>query len=314
MGLKLGLLATARISAKLLAGAADVEEVSVVAVGGRDPARADAFAREHGIPRALGSYEALLADDEVEAVYIALPNALHAEWATRALEAGKHVLVEKPFTTDADVAARCFDLAEERGLVLTEGFMWRHHPQAAGLTALVNGGEIGELRLVRASFSFTLASTADVRADPALGGGSLLDVGTYCVSGARLLAGEPSAVEAFAVRPPGGVDMRFAGLLRHESVLTVFDCGFDLPARSCLEAVGSEATVRLLDPWHGVDPVLELVRGDEVERRTLPRANPYGRELADFAAAIRDRRPPLLGRDWSVGQARALRMLIEAAG
>ena len=317
MGLRLvrlGLLSTARINSKLVAGAAEAEDVEVVAVGGRDPERTAAHTRELGVPRALGSYEELLADPGVDAVYVALPNALHVEWTLRALQAGKHVLVEKPFSTDPAEVQRCFDEAQARGLVLTEGFMWRHHPQVARLTELIGEGAIGELRLVRSSFSFVLDRPGDVRWDPALAGGALLDVGAYCLSAARLLAGEPSRVQASAVTAPSGVDARVAGVLEHAGdVLSAFDCAFDLPYRASLEAIGSRGTVRLLDPWHAEQPVIEIVPdGADAVREEAPAVSHYGLELADLAAAIRDGRPPLLGRDDAVGQARALALVREA--
>jgi predicted dehydrogenase len=314
VGLRLGLLSTARINTKLVAGAAEAEDVEVVAVGGRDPERTAAHARELGVPRALGSYEELLADPGVDAVYIALPNALHVAWTLRALQAGKHVLVEKPFSTDPAEVQRCFDEAQARGLVLTEGLMWRHHPQVARLTELIGEGAIGEMRLVRSAFSFVLDRQGDVRWDPQLAGGALLDVGAYCVSAARLLAGEPSRVQASAVTAPSGVDARVAGVLEHPGgVLSAFDCAFDLPYRASLEAIGSRGTVRLLDPWHAEQPVIEIVPdGADAVHEKPPAVNHYGLELADLAAAIREGRPPLLGRDDAIGQARALAMVREA--
>jgi predicted dehydrogenase len=313
--MRLGLLSTARIHAKVIPGAAEADGVEVVAVGGRNLERAEAHAREFGIPKAYGSYEALLADPDVDAVYIALPNALHAEWATHALEAGKHVLVEKPFTTDPRTAEQVFDLAEDRRLALMEGFMWRHGAQATRLTELVSTGAIGELRLVRAWFSFNLQREGDVRLDPKLGGGGLLDVGTYCVSAARLLAGEPEEARALATRGPTGVDVRFVGAMRHPGdVLSSFDCGIDLPERAGLEAIGSEGVIRVLDPWHGVNSVLEIEHDGEVRREEIDNPNQYGSELADLARAVANGGPTLLGREDAVGQARALQMLIEAAG
>jgi predicted dehydrogenase len=312
--MRLGLLSTARIHSKVLPGLSEADGVELVAVGGRSRERAEAHAREHGIPRAHGSYEALLADPEVDAVYIALPNALHAEWAERALDAGKHVLVEKPFTTDPAVAERVFDKAAERKLALMEGFMWRHGAQAARMEELVKGGAIGELRLVISWFSFNLQREGDARLDPELGGGALLDVGSYCVNASRLLAGEPEAATGVAARGPTGVDVRFAGTMRHPGgVLSLFDCGIDMPERAGVEALGSEGTLRLLDPFHGIAPVIEIERDGNVEREEIANTNQYGRELADLARAARDGGDTLLGRDDAVGQARALRMLIEAA-
>src|SRR5262249_40021173 len=156
----------------------------------RDQARADAFAAENGIPTAYGSYEALLDDDSIECVYIALPNSLHGEWARAAIEAGKGVLCEKPLTPTAEEARSLFDLAEERGVVLMEAFMYRHHPKTRKLREICQGGEIGEPRVARMKFHFKATEPEnDIRWDPELAGGALRDVGSYCVSMAAYLAG-----------------------------------------------------------------------------------------------------------------------------
>src|SRR5271166_3168333 len=221
--MRLGLLSTARINEQLVAGARQACSIEVVAIGSRDLARAEAQAQALGVPRAHDSYEALLADPAVEAVYVALPNSLHVEWSLRALEAGRHVLCEKPLSRHPDQLARAFDAAERNGLVLAEAFMWRHHPQTRRLLELVE--QIGELRLIRASFSFVLERAHDVRLQKALDGGALMDVGCYCVSAARLLAGEPAAVSAQQVRGGDGVDVRLTGLLHFPGdVLATIDC------------------------------------------------------------------------------------------
>ena len=308
--MRFGLLSTARINDAVLGGAAESSEVEIVAVASRDGARARAYAREKGLAHAFGSYEDLLASDAVDAVYIGLPNGLHVEWAVKALEAGKHVLVEKPFSPSVREVERAFDVAEQRGLVLSEAFMWRFSDQTRKLVELSK--EIGEVRLVRASFSFDLGPDRadDVRWDPALEGGSLMDVGCYCVSAARLLLGEPVEVRGFGV-DRGGVDSRFAGIMRFESgALAAFDCGFDLPARDELEVVGSEGWIWLDDPWHGRDPGMDVRRNGKTKHIEVASVNSYRRELEDVAAAARDGRPATLGRDDAVGQARVLEALL----
>jgi xylose dehydrogenase (NAD/NADP) len=312
--LRLGLLSTARINEKLAAGAALVDEVELAAIGSRDLGRAEEQAAALGVERALGSYDAVLGDPEVDAVYVALPNSMHVDWSIRALKAGKHVLCEKPMARSVAPVERAFDAAEEAGLVLAEAFMWRHHPQARKLVELLP--RVGELRLVRASFSFALEGTGDVRQSGELEGGALMDVGSYCVSGARLVAGEP--VEVFGVQTDGGdgVDVRFSGVLRFEGdVLCEFDCGIDMAPRHGLEVVGSEGSLVLSDPWHSLEPVMEL-RGanGSVEELRAEDANPYACELRDFAAAVAGEREPLLGRADAVGQARAIEALYRSAG
>lgn len=311
---RLGLLTTARINDALLAGAGRTELVDVVAVASRELSRAEGYARERGIARAHGSYEALLGDAEVDAVYIALPNALHVDWSMRALEGGKHVLCEKPLSRDPRAVERAFDAAERAGLVLMEAFMYRHQPQAERLKELVDEGVIGRLRLVRSQFSFMLTREDDVRWDPGLGGGSLLDVGTYCVNVSRLLAGEPELVYAEQVLTASGVDARFAATLRFPGdVLGHFDCGFDAPSRHEVEAVGSSGRL-ILSPAFVVDEgVLQIVRGDDVTEVDLPATHRYHLEVENFARAVLGEAPPLLDRRESVGQARALDALLRSA-
>jgi predicted dehydrogenase len=309
-----GFLSTARINELVLEGARLSDRVDVVAVASRDLDRARAYADENGIPRAHGSYEALLEDPDVDAIYISLPNSLHVEWSIRALEAGKHVLCEKPLTRRPEEAEQAFDAAERADRFLMEAFMWRHHPQTKRLTELVDDGAIGELRLVRATFSFTLTRLGDVRMRPELDGGALMDVGCYCVSGMRLLAGEPERCTGEQVLASTGVDVRFTGTLRfHADVVGHFDCGFDLPGRSGLEVAGSEGTLFVADPWHARPPLIELRRGDDVERIEPPQANRYQLQLENFSDAIRGVGAPLLGRDDAVGQARAIAALYAAA-
>jgi D-xylose 1-dehydrogenase (NADP+, D-xylono-1,5-lactone-forming) len=309
-----GILSTANINRKVLPGMRASEEVQLVAVASRDGDRAAAYAREQGIPRAHTGYEALLADPDVEAVYISLPKAEHVPWSRRALEAGKHVLCEKPLTRRADEAAELFDLAERAGRLLVEAFMWRHHPQTRRLVELVRSGAIGDLRLLRAVFSFTARDPGNVRLQGDLEGGSLMDVGCYCVNGMRLLAGEPAAVTGQQVTGGNGVDVRFAGTLRWDGVLGTFDCGLDVPGRDELEAIGSEGTLFVDDPWHGQTTGIELRRSDgEVEAVAIEAADPYQAELEDLSRAIRGGGAPLLGRDDAVGQARVIEALYRAA-
>ena len=312
--LRVGFLSTARINDALLTGAGGTDAVQVVAVASRDAERAVAYAAERGIPRPHGSYEALLADDEVDAIYVSLPNRLHHEWTLRALAAGKHVLCEKPYSRRPAEIEEAFDAAERAGLVLMEAFMWRHHPQTKRFAELVREGAVGELRLIRAAFSFPLTREHDVRLDPALDGGALMDVGCYCVSGARLLAGEPERATGMQVTR-GGVDVRFAGVLELPSgVLAHFDCGFDLPGRRELAAAGSEGELVLPDPWLARTEGIELRRPDgTTEWFEVESADRYRCQWDDFAAAVRGEAEPLLGRADALGQARAIDALYRAA-
>ena len=307
--MRLGLLSTANINDALLK--AKPEGVEIAAVASRDGAKAQAYAAEHGIARAHGSYEELLADDELDAVYISLPNGMHHEWTLQAIDAGKHVLVEKPYSRRGAEAEEAWSTAEQAGVIVMEAFMWRHHPQAAKARELVESGAIGRLREIRTTFSFPLFDHANVRMVADLDGGALMDVGCYCVSGARLLGGEPEHVYGEQVVGPTGVDVDFYGVLRFpQDVVAVFDASFTLPKRQRLEAVGEEGTLVLEAPWRVDWGGRVLVDGEEVP---VPEANPYELELANLAAAIAGEGEPLLGRDDAVAQARVLEALYRSA-
>jgi xylose dehydrogenase (NAD/NADP) len=317
MSVQWGVLSTARINDKFLGGVSQSASCDVLAVASRDGTRAADYARERGIERAYGSYEELLADDDVEAVYISLPNSMHVEWTTRALQAGKHVLCEKPLSRRvADVEA-AFDAAESADRLLMEAFMWRHSPQTARVVELIGAGAIGQLRLVRASFSFAIGAddAANVRLSADLGGGALMDVGCYCVSAARLLAGEPVAATGQQIIGGDGVDVAFAGAMRFPGdVLAHFDAGLALAGRDELEVVGDEASLFLDDPWACREPVIEVRGAAGVERIVLEPADSYRLEAENLSAAIRGEGEPLLGRADAVGQARAIESLYASAG
>jgi D-xylose 1-dehydrogenase (NADP+, D-xylono-1,5-lactone-forming) len=311
---RFGILSTAHINRLVIAGARKSDRVEVLAVASRDQARAEAYAREQGIDRAYGSYEALLADPELDAVYISLPNSMHVEWSIRALEAGKHVLCEKPLTRRVAEAEQAFDVAERAGRLLMEAFMYRHNPQTARLSALVADGAIGALQLVRAAFSFTVDNPSNIRVIADLDGGALMDVGCYCVSVSRLLAGEPDDVYGTQVVGESGVDVRFAATMRFaDDVIGQFDCGLDLPSRDELEVIGSKGSLFLDDPFHCRTPVIEVRRGGETERIELETVDSYQLELENLSDAIRGEAELRLGRADAVGQARAIEQLYRSA-
>jgi xylose dehydrogenase (NAD/NADP) len=314
MGVKWGILSTADINRKVIPGAHASDRVDLIAVASREQERAEAYAREWEIERAYGSYDALLDDGNVEAVYISLPNTMHCEWSIRALEAGKHVLCEKPMSRSAAEVEQAFDVAERTGRLLTEAFMYRHNPQTRRLWELVDDGAIGELRLVRSTFSYSLYDAENIRLRTDVDGGSLMDVGCYCVSGSRLLAGEPEAVHGRQLLGPTATDWVFAGsMVFPGEVFALFDCGTSLPERDELEAVGSEGALFLDDPWHCQEPVIELRRDGEVERIELAPEDSYRLELENLSDAIRGEAELVLGREDAVAQARAIEALSRSA-
>jgi len=246
-----GILGCARIARRgLVPGVRASRTGQSQALASRDPATARAWAEEFGIPRAHASYRELIEDPEVDAVYVPLPNELHRPWVMAAADAGKHVLCEKPLALNAREAEQMVEHCRRRGVLLMEAFMWRHQPRTLEIRRMVESGLIGDLRLVRASFSFPIAPE-DWRLDRSRGGGALWDVGCYGVSTARLFAGgEPSRSRAFAHFGPSGVDMTLAALLEFPSgAVAAIDCSFEQPYRCQYELVGTRGVLEVPDAY-----------------------------------------------------------------
>ena len=322
--LRWGVLSTAGIGRLVIEAARAADHAEFVAVASRDADRARAFAGELGLEAGFGSYEELLASSQVDAVYVPLPVAMHTEWTVKALEAGKHVLCEKPLATSAADAARCFDAAEAAGRRCVEGLMYRHHPQTILARQLVAGGAIGRLAHVRAALSVSVPPD-DIRRSVELGGGALGDLGCYCASAIRLFAGEPERVWATQVRDgEGGVDLRLAATLRLPAdVLAQFDVALDLTRRDDLELVGTEGRLTVPDPWLCRATHLELSRDGQVERipidpegalaPTDPDHDVYRIELDTVSAALAAGGAPPFGRSDAIAQATVLEALHRSA-
>lgn len=287
--LRWGLLSTAKINAALFKPLAKSKRNTLFAVGSRSEASAQAYALEHDIPRAHGSYEALLADPDVDVIYNSLPNHLHAEWTIKALEAGKHVLCEKPFAlTLAEVDAMSA-AAQRSGKVLAEAFMYRTHPQTHKVKEIVNGSAFGKILTIKGGFTFTFNRPGNYRLDPAYGGGALWDVGCYPVSYARTMIGlEPLEVFGWQVTAKSGIDEFFSGQLRFPGdIHAQFDCGFRGPFRAFIEIVGEHATLQVPSPFHaGRKNKVLLSRGGEFETIKIDGQNAYLGEIEDMADAI----------------------------
>jgi len=256
----------------------------LVAVASRDAVRARDFAAEHGIPRHHGSYADLLADEEIDAVYVPLPNSLHREWTIRAAEAGKHVLCEKPLGLSEAECREMKAAADAHGVLLMEAFMYRFHPRIDRMLELVQSGAIGTPTLIHAAFTFRLRSAANIRLRPELGGGALMDVGCYCVNVSRTIAGaEPVEVQAFAVAADSGVDARMVGAMRFPGdLLATFECGLDSRRRERVEVGGTDGALAIDDAFlpgtgevaieaHGADrePIVYPIEGVDEYRRMV---------------------------------------------
>jgi xylose dehydrogenase (NAD/NADP) len=311
---RLGIVSTARINRHVIPAAQESPHVDLVAVASRDGVRAKEYAREWGIPRAYGSYEELLDDRDVDAVYISVPNSLHVEWSVRALEAGKHVLCEKPLDGRPEEVERAFDVADRAGRILMEAFMYRHNPQTRRLKELVDAGAIGPLRQIESSFGFRVDDAENVRLKRGLDGGALMDVGCYCVSASRLLAGEPELVTGRQVLGVDGVDVHFEGTLYFDGdVVARFECGLEMDPVDTLEVIGKAGRIFLDDPWHAREPVLDVRGTSADEEIRLEPVSSYRHELENLSAAIRGEAEPLLGRADALGQARTIEALYSSA-
>ncbi len=314
-----GIIGPGRIAPRLVRAVGASARGELVAVASRDAGRAAAFAADHAIPRSFGSYDALLAADEVDVVYVSLPNHLHAEWTIRALEAGKHVLCEKPLALSAGDVDAIAGTAQRAGRVAVEAFMYLHHPQILRAVEMARDGSLGRLELVNGTFSFYLTHPTDPRIDPAMGGGSLWDVGCYPVSLARRIAGEePDRVQAFARFDERGVDRTFLGQLHFPGgLLAQFDSGFAAPDRERIEIVGSEATLELTAPFlpepEGPPPSLVMWRGRDATPIEVASVDQYAAEVDDLTAAILDGTPPRVDLAFSRGTIAALVKLDRAA-
>jgi len=256
--LRLGILGCANIARQFARDVAPSRLVRIVAVASRDAAKAQAFAARYGIARAHASYDALLDDDALDAIYIPLPNSLHAQWAIRAAQRGRHVLCEKPLATGLDEARSMFDAARQHGVMLLEAYPWWFQPQTAALLGLLHGDAIGSVRLVQASFGFTLRDPdgTNIRSIPALGGGALMDAGCYCLSLIRLaIAGTPQRVHASARNAASGVDIATTATLHYaDGAVAQMSCAMDMALHRQAVIVGGDGVITTEFLNHTAEP------------------------------------------------------------
>jgi len=322
--LRWGVLGAANIARKQVIPAIQLSERSrVVAIASRTTSRAEALAREAGIPHVFNDYHALLQSDEVDAVYIPLPNSEHHRWTIAAAEAGKHILCEKPFALNALQAEEMVAAARRNNVLLAEAFMYRHHPLIKTLLDLLHNNAIGELRLVRSIFSYNLTRDEDIRIDPDLGGGALLDVGCYCVSLARLITkGEPIAVAAVADYGSTNVDESFAGVLRFTQripgdVVSSFDVSMQAAGSCNYEIIGTEGKIVVRQGFKtnpGEEAELQVHAEGEIGRIFTEPANHFQLMVDDFATSVLDGRPLRYEPEDAVANMRVLDQLRAAAG
>ncbi|MBX7102894.1 MAG: Gfo/Idh/MocA family oxidoreductase [Gemmataceae bacterium] len=315
--LRWGILGVAKINDRLLPAFGDSENNSLVGIASRSADRAKEAARLAGIPRSFGSYEEMLADPEIEAVYVPLPNHLHDEWTRRAADAGKHVLCEKPLTPDATLAKSLASYCRDRNVCLMDGFMWPHHPRTAMLRQMLDAGRVGDVRRVDATFTFQLSREgSNIRWQADAGGGSLLDVGCYTVFGIRwAMAAEPVRVFATASYW-NGVDSSLTAILWfQEGRVATMDCGFDLPLRQSLSITGTEGAIRIPQMWlPDEESAFEVYdREGACELIACPCRSQIVCMLDDFADAVQNGRNPLPGADESARTLRVMDAIAQSA-
>jgi xylose dehydrogenase (NAD/NADP) len=311
-----GLLSTAKINRALIKPLRASKRTRLLAIASRSISSAEAYAREWNIPRAHGSYEALLNDPEIDVIYNSLPNHLHAEWTIKALRAGKHVLCEKPFAlTLADVDAMN-QAAHETGKIAAEAFMYRHHAQTLKVKEIVDSGKLGKLQLIKGAFTFTLTREGNFRWMEEMGGGSIWDVGCYPISYARMIVGaEPVEVFGWQVTGQGGGDESFIGQMRFENGIHMqFDCGFKSPSRSFIEIVGSEATLNIPNPFKpNLKNKIFINREDKIQTINIAGEELYLGEVDDMCDAILYHKPARIPADDSRGNIATILALIKSA-
>jgi D-xylose 1-dehydrogenase (NADP+, D-xylono-1,5-lactone-forming) len=313
-----GIVGPGKISRAFLGGLAGSASEHAVAVGSRDKDRARAVATEFGIDRAYGSYEELLADDTVEAVYIGTPNSVHGPWSIAAARAGKHVLCEKPLGVSRAEAEEMFAVAREENVWLMEAFMYRFHPRTRKLAELVVAGDIGAPTLIRSSFGFPLTDSANVRLSADLAGGALMDVGCYPVNAARMLAGPVASATASARRQD--VDVTLAGVLDHTGgALSVISCSLVSGRHNVLQVIGSDGVIDVptaFTPPRDQLSRLVVTRGTDTQELTFEPVDQYTAEAEGFAACVAagpDADLPQMPRPESLDNATTIESLLSSA-
>ncbi len=311
-----GLLSTARINNALIPPLRASKRNKLVAVASRSQEKSDAYAKEKKIPRVHGSYEALLADPEIDVIYNPLPNHLHAEWTIKAVEAGKHVLCEKPLALSVEEVDAIRAAARIHGRVVAEAFMYRHHPQTLKVREIIKSGSLGTLKLIHGSFSFVLTHEGDVRLKPEWGGGSIWDVGCYPISNARSALGEnPLEVYGQQITGPTGIDETFIGQMKFTNdVYMQFDSSFVIPFHAFMEFVGSEGTLNIPVPFKpNENEKIYLTRDGKTETIKIKGQELYIGEVEDMADAILLGKEPRISLDDSRSNVMTITALLESA-
>jgi D-xylose 1-dehydrogenase (NADP+, D-xylono-1,5-lactone-forming) len=318
--IRFGVLGAAKINNAVIPAMHAAKNIECVAIGTQNPDKAQAQAKQLEVAQ-ITSYEGLLESD-IDAVYIPLPNHLHLPWALKALDAGKHVYVEKPMGLNPAEVTQILESAKAKGLLAMEGFMYRHHPQFTRAKEIISSGELGEIRLIRSSFSFTLEQPENIRWVRSYGGGALYDLGCYCINASLFLLGQ-IPTQAVARARIGGVtnpqehsDLTSSAILEFESAQAVFECSIAMPNRQHLEIVGSKGILELPQFVHPAQEIGTLVFNGETEK--TEQANRYQRLLEHFADVVNGEATLKFGAETDstnpLNQAKVIQMVQQAMG
>jgi xylose dehydrogenase (NAD/NADP) len=314
--LRWGILSTAHINRSLIPPLRESKRNRLVAIASRDKQKAAAYASEWKIPKAFGAYEELLSDPEIDVVYNPLPNSLHAAWTVKALEAGKHVLCEKPLATTLDDIDAITAAASKTGKVVAEAFMYRHHPQTLKVKELVKEGAVGKVVMMRGVFTFSLTNLRDIRMNPGLGGGSIWDIGCYPISYARFMYGlEPIQVFGFQVDSPTGVDQSFSGEMRFlGDAVAQFQSSFWSPSYTLFEIFGDKGRIVIPEPFKpGKKEKFYLFQNGNEKEIEVNSGDLYEGEIEDMADAILNNKPPRISLADSRSNVRTILNLLASA-
>ena len=316
--LRWGLLSTAKINGKLIPAIRNSKQSELVAIASRGEEKARSYARQWHIPHYFGSYDELLASDDIDVVYMGLPNHMHAEWMIKAMQAGKHVLCEKPFVLTLEEFDEVLKVKEQTGMKVMEGFMYRHHPQTKMVLKMISEGKLGDVLAFDGIFQFKLQDPANIRWNPKFGGGSLWDVGLYPMSFAQLvMGGAPVSVTAEMRLTDRGVDDLFMGQMEYsDSRFAQIRCGFSMPYTTGVTILGTKGRVYIERPFNDMANHRKILFVEENGKEkwiTVPKFDLYTGEVEDLSDAIINNRAPLLSMEETKNHVKTLLALSIAA-
>jgi xylose dehydrogenase (NAD/NADP) len=315
--LRWGLLSTARINRALIEPVQSSKNSILYAVASRSNDKAAEYAKSWGIPHFHSNYEGLLTDPEIDVIYNSLPNSLHAEWTIRAVQMGKHVLCEKPLATSISDSDAIIEAVKNTDMVVTEAFMYRHHPQTIFVKQMVDNGDIGKLQLIHGSFCYTNTRSKDPRFVPELGGGSLWDVGCYPISYARYITGEePDEVFGHQLTGPTGIDLFYAGQMHFPGgCIAQFESSFISPFKVNMEITGDKGRIQITEPYKpGIQTKLILEKDGRTQTIHVKGEKLYVGEVEDIENAIIYGKPLRISLEDSKANIATIEALYKSAG